>query len=284
MFTLDSIMDEFMELLVKFSVWDFFDIVIIAYICYKMLIYIKDTRAEQLLKGIIALLVLTEASSIFKLHTIHWILVKILEVGFILPFIIFQPELRAGLEHIGRNKWLSFMGSSNLDKSEAEVKHICSQIVEESYELASKRIGALLVIEGETKLNEIVITGTKIDSYISKQLLGNIFIPNTPLHDGAVIIRDLRIEAAACFLPLTDKLNLSKELGTRHRAGIGISEVSDCLTIIVSEETGGVSIASSGKIYRDVPQERLQNILLNFYMTKKIREEKSMLKGIFKKF
>lgn len=268
MLSINLVINNIMQILTKISINDIIDILIISYIFYKMLLFIKDTRAEQLLKGVLFLLIATQLSGLFKLHTLYWVLVKILEVGFILPFIIFQPELRAGLEHIGRNTSFRKLGVNSDAESEKALDKFVGEILDSTYDLASKRIGALLVLEGKTKIKEIVETGIKIDGEVTKQLLGNIFIPNTPLHDGAVVIRDTKIKSAACFLPLTQRKDLSSELGTRHRAGIGVSEISDCLTLIVSEETGGVSIARSGKIYRDVTRERLYNILKNFYKTK----------------
>ena len=254
-----SFVGEFLDMIYQMGINDILDIAIVTYLFYKIFMFIKDTRAEQVLKGLLILLVATGASKIFKLHTIYWLLVKSLEVGFILPFIIFQPELRAGLEHIGRTKLKIFQKQSGV--SEEKFNHVIDEIVEALYSLARQKIGALIVMERETKLNDIINTGTILDSEISRQLLVNIFIPNTPLHDGAVVVRESKIKAAACFLPLTQSKDLSKDLGTRHRAGVGVSEVSDCLTLIVSEETGGVSIAKSGKLYRDITKERMKSIL-----------------------
>lgn len=268
MWSISTALGGFIRIISKVSVNDVVDILIVAYFVYKILMFIKDTRAEQLFKGVIILLVATQVSEILKLHVLYWILVKVLEVGFILPFIIFQPELRAGLEHLGRNTSIKNIGSQNNSKHEVQVEKMIKEIIDSLYDLAGKKIGALVVLEGKTKINEIIETGTKIDGEITKQLLCNIFIPNTPLHDGALIVRDTKIMAAACFLPLTQRKDLSKELGTRHRAAIGISEISDSLTIVVSEETGSVSITRSGKIYRDVSRERLTNILRNFYRKK----------------
>ena len=282
MWSICLVMNKFFQIISKVSVNDIIDILIVAYIFYKILMFIKDTRAEQLFKGVIILLVATQLSGILKLHTLYWILVKILEVGFILPFIIFQPELRAGLEHIGRNTSIKKLGSQSKTGEEDENKVIINEMLDAIYDLSKRRVGALIVLEGETKLNEIVETGTRIDGDITMQLLCNIFVPNTPLHDGAVVIRDKKIKSAACFLPLTQRKDLSKELGTRHRAGIGVSEISDCLTLIVSEETGGVSIARMGKIYRNVSRERLFNILNNFYK-KKSETESGFFSEFFKK-
>jgi TIGR00159 family protein len=279
----DLIFNKFFQLIYRISINDVVDILIVAYLFYKILRFIKDTRAEQLFKGVIILLVATQVSGMLKLHTLYWILVKILEAGFILPFIIFQPELRAGLEHLGRNTNLFRFGTQAKSAYELNVEKVISEMLGAVYDMAGRKIGALLVLEGKTKLNEIVETGTEIDAKITKQILCNIFIPNTPLHDGAVIIRDGKIKSAACFLPLTQRKDLSKDLGTRHRAGIGISEISDSLILIVSEETGHVSIARSGKIYRDVSKERLANILKNFYKNNSEEKGLGLVKDFFNK-
>lgn len=283
MLSFDLIFNKFFQLIYRISINDVVDILIVAYLFYKILRFIKDTRAEQLFKGVIILLVATQVSGMLKLHTLYWILVKILEAGFILPFIIFQPELRAGLEHLGRNTNLYRFGTQAKSAYELNVEKVISEMLGAVYDMAGRKIGALLVLEGKTKLNEIVETGTEIDAKITKQILCNIFIPNTPLHDGAVIIRDGKIKSAACFLPLTQRKDLSKDLGTRHRAGIGISEISDSLILIVSEETGHVSIARSGKIYRDVSKERLANILKNFYKNNSEEKGLGLVKDIFNK-
>ena len=283
MLSFDLIFNKFFQLIYRISINDVVDILIVAYLFYKILRFIKDTRAEQLFKGVIILLVATQVSGMLKLHTLYWILVKILEAGFILPFIIFQPELRAGLEHLGRNTNLYRFGTQAKSAYELNVETVISEMLGAVYDMAGRKIGALLVLEGKTKLNEIVETGTEIDAKITKQILCNIFIPNTPLHDGAVIIRDGKIKSAACFLPLTQRKDLSKDLGTRHRAGIGISEISDSLILIVSEETGHVSIARSGKIYRDVSKERLANILKNFYKNNSEEKGLGLVKDFFNK-
>ena len=281
MWSISIALNKISQIALKISIDDAIDMLIIAYIFYKMLMFIKDTRAEQLFKGVIMLLVATQLSGMLKLHTLYWILVKILEVGFILPFIIFQPELRAGLEHIGRNTSIIKFGGHGDSDIDKDQDLVIAEMVDALYDLASRKIGALVVLEGKTKINEIVDTGTKIEGRVTKQLLCNIFIPNTPLHDGAVVVRDKKIKSAACILPLTQRKDISKELGTRHRAAIGVSEMSDCLTLVVSEETGSVSITRSGKIYRDVTRERLTNILKNFYKTKS--ENTNIFKELMKK-
>ena len=280
MLDINSFFSEFLDMIFRININDVVDILIVTYIFYKVFMFIKDTRAEQVLKGIVLLFVITQISKIFKLHTLYWILIKTLDLGFIAALIIFQPELRAGLEYIGRTKF-SFFSKNNISVSEEKLNKTIEEIIEALYSLSRQKIGALIILERHTKIGDIINTGTSIDGEVSRQLLINIFIPNTPLHDGAVVIRDSEIKAAACFLPLTQSKDLSKELGTRHRAAIGVSEVSDCISLIVSEETGDVSIAKSGKIYRKISKERMTNILRS--NLKVTSEEKSFFKGgIFK--
>lgn len=280
MLDINSFFSEFLDMIFRININDVVDILIVTYIFYKVFMFIKDTRAEQVLKGIVLLFVITQISKIFKLHTLYWILIKTLDLGFIAALIIFQPELRAGLEYIGRTKF-SFFSKNNISVSEEKLNKTIEEIIEALYSLSRQKIGALIILERHTKIGDIINTGTSIDGEVSRQLLINIFIPNTPLHDGAVVIRDSEIKAAACFLPLTQSKDLSKELGTRHRAAIGVSEVSDCISLIVSEETGDVSIAKAGKIYRKISKERMTNILRsNLKITP---QEKSFFKGgIFK--
>lgn len=275
MLDINSFLDGIFSNLYRITINDIIDIAIVAYIFYKIFMFIKDTRAEQVFKGIILLLLATSLSEAFKLHTLNWILIRTLDLGFIAAIIIFQPELRAGLEHIGRTNFNIFLKSNNvLDEN---LNTTIEEIVEALYSLSRQKIGALIIMERQTKIGEIINTGTIVDGEVSRQLLINIFIPNTPLHDGAVVIRESKIKAAACFLPLTESKDLSKDLGTRHRAAIGVSEVSDCISLIVSEETGDVSIAKSGKLYRNVSRERMTNILKNNLRV--ITDEKSFFKG-----
>ena len=276
MLDINSFFSGFLDIIFRININDIVDILIIAYIFYKIFMFIKDTRAEQVLKGIVLLFVATQISKIFKLHTLYWLLIKALDLGFIAALIIFQPELRAGLEHIGRTKF-NFFQKNNVSVSEEKFNRTVEEIVEALYSLSRQKIGALIILERNTKIGDIINTGTSIDGEVSRQLLINIFIPNTPLHDGAVVIRESQIKAAACFLPLTQSKDLSKELGTRHRAAIGVSEVSDCISLIVSEETGDVSIAKSGKIYRKISKDRMINILRS--NLKINTQEKSFFKG-----
>lgn len=278
---INSFLNGFIDIILRMSIYDVVDILIVAYIFYKIFMFIKDTRAEQVFKGIVVLLLATQLSSVFKLHTLYWILVNALNVGVIAVCIIFQPELRAGFEHLGRANF-NLLGKSGENAENKKLDKTIDEIVETLYSLSRQKIGALIILERETKISDIIGTGTIIDGDVSRQLLINIFIPNTPLHDGAVVIRDSKVKAAACFLPLSQSKDLTKDLGTRHRAGVGISEVSDCITLIVSEETGEVSIAKSGKLYRDIAKERMANILKK-NLNKTTAEDKSFFKGgIFK--
>ena len=278
---LNNFFNGFISIILRMSIYDVVDITIVAYIFYKIFMFIKDTRAEQVFKGIVILLLATQISDLFKLHTLYWILVNAIEVGVIAVCIIFQPELRAGFEHLGRTNF-NLLSKSGENAENKKLEKTIDEIVETLYSLSRQRIGALIILERETKISDIISTGTIIDGDVSRQLLINIFIPNTPLHDGAVVIRDNKVKAAACFLPLSQSKDLTKDLGTRHRAGVGISEVSDCITLIVSEETGEVSIAKSGKLYRDIAKERMANILKK-NLNKTTSEDKSFFKGgIFK--
>ena len=274
---INSFLNGFIDIILRMNIYDVVDILIVAYIFYKIFMFIKDTRAEQVFKGIVVLLLATQLSAVFKLHTLYWILKNALNLGVIAVCIIFQPELRAGFEHLGRTNF-NLLSKSGENAENKKLEKTIDEIVETLYSLSRQRIGALIILERETKISDIISTGTIIDGDVSRQLLINIFIPNTPLHDGAVVIRDNKVKAAACFLPLSQ----SKDLGTRHRAGVGISEVSDCITLIVSEETGEVSIAKSGKLYRDIAKERMANILKK-NLNKTTSEDKSFFKGgIFK--
>jgi len=246
---------------------DVIDIIIVAVVFYKVFTLIRETRAEQLIKGIFAIFVFEKISGEgwLELYTINWILKNTMTVGVIAILIVFQPELRRGLEYIGRSR---FFTKSFLEIKGESLSKTVDEIVEACASLSRQRIGALIVLERETGLNEVAETGTIINGLVSSNLLINIFIPNTPLHDGAVIIKEDKIKAAACFLPLTDNMNVSKELGTRHRAALGISERSDSLSIVVSEETGSISIAEKGTLARHLDIKTLRQILIDMYKPK----------------
>lgn len=265
-------MDTIMSFIDKSKAWlsipdirliDWIEILIIAYLVYHIIIWVKDTRAWMLLKGIVVILIFSLVASLFNLSVILWILSNTINVGIIAIIIVFQPELRRALEQLGRkNLVMSIITfDEQKEKNERYSEKTVSEIVRATFELAKTKTGALMVLEQEILLTEYVRTGIIMDSIVSSQLLVNIFEHNTPLHDGAIILRGDRIVAATCYLPLSDNLDLSKDLGTRHRAGVGISEVSDSITIIVSEETGRVSLAIGGNIHRDIDAERLRSAL-----------------------
>lgn len=263
------------ELFINIRIRDIIDIAIVAFAFYKLFMLIRETRAEQLIKGIIVLLVATKISEWLQLFTINWILEKTMTVGVIALLIVFQPELRRALEYIGRSRFLT---KTIVEIEDENIRNIINEILEAVASLSRQKIGALIVIERTTGLNEVAETGTLINGKVSSGLLINIFIPNTPLHDGAVIIKDDTVKAAGCFLPLTENMNLSKDLGTRHRAALGITEKSDALAIIVSEETGVISIADNGKLSRYVDIKTLEKILEDIYITNEMR------RGLFVKW
>lgn len=245
---------------------DILDILIVAFLVYKILGFIRETRAEQLAKGVLVFFLATFGSYVFHLYTLHYILSNVLQVGLIALVVIFQPELRRALEQLGRSKITTVF--SQVDKEEA--KQMISEFVRAIESMAASRTGALIVIEREILLNDIVETGTVIDAAVSEQMIGNIFYEGSPLHDGALIVRGDRLLAAGCVLPLTQNKELGKELGTRHRAGIGITENSDALTLIVSEETGVISIAKEGKLTRFLDIKAVEKMLLNIYLEKEV--------------
>ena len=251
---------------------DVLDIAIVAFLVYKVLGFIRETRAEQLAKGLVVLVICTLLSDFLKLYTLHWLLSGVVSVGLIAIVVIFQPELRRALEHLGRSRFANIM--SDIDKEEA--KRMVTEIVRAVESMSASRTGALMVIEKEITLNDIVETGTVIDAYISAEMIGNIFYEGAPLHDGALILRGDRLYAAGCVLPLTQNKELSKELGTRHRAGIGITENSDALVIIVSEETGVISLAQNGELTRFLEGKKTEKTLLDLYLQE---DSKSPLTG-----
>ncbi|HOB19424.1 MAG TPA: diadenylate cyclase CdaA [Candidatus Atribacteria bacterium] len=242
------------------------DIAIVAYVLYRLMLLIRETRAEQVLKGLAILLMATKLSEILQFYTIYWILKNTVTVGVIALLIVFQPELRRALEQIGRGQLFDKSLFINDDKDSSVIINEISKAV---LNMAKANIGALIVIERKTGLNDYLETGVRLDAELSGPLLENIFVPNTPLHDGAVIIRGSRIAAAGCFLPLTENPNLSKQLGTRHRAALGISENSDAVAIVVSEETGIISMANNGKLTRYLDSKGLKDMLQKVYVREK---------------
>lgn len=242
---------------------DVIEIIIIAVVLYNILVWIMNTKAWALLKGIVVVALFAVVAYILNLKTILWIAGKTISVGVIALVIIFQPELRRALEQLGRKKIVAGLLNfgDNKGKDERFSDKTASEIVKAAFEMGAVRTGALIVVEQDMVLEEYVKTGILVDGFVTSQLLINIFEHNTPLHDGAVIIRGNRIISATCYLPLSDNVGLSKALGTRHRAGVGISEATDSLTIIVSEETGKVSVAVGGELIHDIDEESLRSKL-----------------------
>ena len=240
---------------------DVVEILIISFLFYHILLWIKSTRAWNLFKGIMVVLLFVIVAAFFQMSTILWIAENTFNVGLIALVIIFQPELRKALENLGDRNIITKLFNINKADTKKFSDHTIDELIKAVYAMGKVKTGALIVIEDEILLNEYIRTGIDVDAIVSSQLLINIFEKNTPLHDGAIIMRGDRIVSATCYLPLSDSLGLSKELGTRHRAAVGISEASDSLTIIVSEETGNVSIALRGQIYRNVDADFLKEKL-----------------------
>lgn len=258
------IRDYLVKLYIPRITWtDIIEIVIIAFVIYNVMVWIKNTKAWVLLKGIIIVVIFALIAYILNLKTILWIAGKTISVGIIALVIIFQPELRRALEQLGRKKILFglFRFNDGREKGERFSSKTAEEIVRACFDMGAAYTGALIVIEQDMVLDEYEKTGITVDGLVTSQLLINIFEHNTPLHDGAVIIRGDRVVAATCYLPLSDNNNLNKALGTRHRAGVGISEVTDSMTIIVSEETGKVSVAVGGELIHDIDADSLRNKL-----------------------
>lgn len=264
------------------KITDIIDVIIIATLVYQCVRFVRETRAELLVKGIVLVLILLQLSRWFNLHTLQYILQNIFQLGFFALLIVFQPELRRGLEKIGRSnagKFLSF--NDDGDVLTNTIDTVCAAVGD----MSRTKTGALICMQRTTKLGDIIRTGTPLNAEISYELLVNIFVPNTPLHDGAVIIADNKITAAACFLPLTPNNDLSKELGTRHRAAIGLSENSDAAVIVVSEETGKISIALDGDLTRNLTVDTLKMALKKILDSEKTSksDKGSIFNTIFKK-
>lgn len=253
----------FQNVFVGFRLIDVLDIIIVAYLVYKILGFIQETRAQQLVRGLVVLGIVFFLSDFLKLYLLNWLLRNFVTMGLFALIVLFQPELRRGLEQLGRRNIVSGQFRS-LNKENAI--EVVKEIVAAVDDFSATRTGALIVFERETMLNDIIETGTIVDARISVRLLGNLFYEGSPLHDGAVIIRGDRIHAASCVLPLTEKKNIGRNLGTRHRAGLGVSEVSDALVIVVSEETGVISVAEDGNFRRFMDLKSVEKILLGVYM------------------
>ena len=260
-------------LFMTMRLWDVLDILVVAFFLYRIYILIRDTRATALLKGLVFLGLFTVLAGWLQLHVVSWILDKLMTVLIVALPVVFQPELRRALEQIGRGKF--YVCSSMMN--EIEWDHVIDDVVDAAMVMSANKIGALIVFERSVGLDDRIDTGIRIEGLVSKELLGNIFIVNTPLHDGAVIIRENRVMAAGCLLPLTRDHSLSSELGTRHRAAIGMSEQADCVVVVVSEETGIVSYTYGGHIYRGQDAECFRNILRNYLMQGKPKNVSALL-------
>lgn len=246
----------------KITIKNFIEIAIITIVVYEMLVWIKNTRAWTLLKGILFICAFVLMAAILELDTILWLLEKISYIAVTAILIIFQPELRKALEQLGsKNVLIGLFSIDNMKINEDFNEKTINELVRACFEMGKVKTGALMVIERETPLNEIERTGIEVDGIVTSQLLINIFEHNTPLHDGAVVIRGNRVAAATCYLPLSDNREISKELGTRHRAAVGVSEATDSITLVVSEETGRVSMASGGRLRRISDGDQLKSLL-----------------------
>ncbi|MFP3121431.1 diadenylate cyclase CdaA [Ectobacillus funiculus] len=249
------------------------DISLVWFVIYKLILVIRGTKAVQLLKGITVIILVSILSYYLELNTLYWMMKQTLPWGFLAVIIIFQPELRRALEQLGRGS--IFSRSSHQVETEQEV--FLEAVVKATEYMAKRRIGALISIERETGMSDYIETGILMDAHVSSELLINIFIPNTPLHDGAVIIHNDKIKAAACYLPLSESPFISKELGTRHRAALGISEVTDSVTVVVSEETGNISLTKNGELHRDLKPAQLQEMLTKELTTGSIKTSSASL-------
>ena len=249
----------------RLGIIEILDILIVAIIIYELLLLTRHTRGSALLKGLFLLLVMVMLSNILGLTSLNWLMMAILQNGALVLVILFQPELRKMLERMGRSRLISKSNRKTLDD---ERETIINEIVQTVVDLSRRRVGALIVFERKTGLQDVIETGTLLNAEISAPLLENIFEPNTPLHDGAVVIREDQIMAAACILPLAEASGVSRELGTRHRAAVGISENTDAAVIVVSEETGIVSLATDGSLKRPFSIDELKEFLNGFYRSR----------------
>ncbi|MBQ2840803.1 MAG: diadenylate cyclase CdaA [Oscillospiraceae bacterium] len=265
--------------LTLFGIWDAVDILIVAYIVYKLIAFSRRTNAGQVIKGIVLLLLIAQVSSLLGLNLLNYLLVNTMQLGLLALVVLFQPELRKAFERFGVKLFSQFSFDRTEDVSELE--HAILQTVDACKNLSWSRTGALIVFERELLLDNIIRTGTALDSKVTSELLKNIFYPKAPLHDGALIIQKGRIAAAGCMLPLSGNTSLSKQLGMRHRAGVGMSENSDAVVVVVSEETGSVSVAIGGMLKRHLAPETLEKLLRNELMPK---SEESKRNNVFTYF
>lgn len=269
----------------SFGFFDFVDILVVAYLIYQVICLLRDTRALQLAKGLAMLGGIYMIASLSHMRSLSFLLKNLFQVGAVAVFVMFQPELRRSLEQVGRarfSKLQIFSSNNDTDTANARWRTIIDAIGEASSYLSKRRIGALIVLERQTPLGEIIKTGTVVDSKPSAEIFGSLFFPNSPLHDGAVVVRDGRLIAAGCYLPLSDNFTISKEMGTRHRAALGMSENSDAVIVVVSEETGVITVAEGGKLRRGFTEEQLVKELSARFIIEKNDEKIERLPNLFK--
>lgn len=253
---------------------DLIDILLLTIIIYELLVNVRQTRVSQMLKGILILLAATWLSDILGMRTIHALLAWMINAGPVLLIVLFQSEIRRILEELGNN---SVFDSSALSMREGNTELIIDEMILALEHMARRKVGALIVVENKIHLNDVIATGTRVDGIISQPLIENIFEPNTPLHDGAVVVRGDRVVAAACLLRLSDTTGVGRDLGTRHRAGLGVSEISDATVFIVSEETGIISMAEGGRLVRHLDEASLRQVLHGLYDTNQERDLRASL-------
>ena len=266
----NEFLDHILNVIRTIQFKDYIDILVVAYLIYHVLRFIKQTRAGHLLRGLIALLVLILVSQWLNLSAVGYLMNNILQLSFITIIIVFQPELRSLLEKLGRfdiTNMLPFSKGNDIETTRinAGINSICDCCSD----LSNRGIGGLIVLEKTTRLGDVEATGTPLNSELNSQMLVTIFFPNTPLHDGAVFIRDFKIVSAGCLLPLSQRLEISKALGTRHRAAVGLSEISDAIVVVVSEETGKISYAQNGEIHIGITALELKNVLSNNFISER---------------
>ncbi len=282
---MDNLIYDIRGILNSFGISDFLDIVVVAYLMYHAIRLVRETRAIQLVKGLGVLVGVYAVATFAGMRSLSFLIRYVFQYGALALLIVFQPELRRSLEQVGRTRFSSlqlFGGNVDTDDVNSRWRRAINDIGDAATFLSKRRIGALIVLERQSMLGEIIKTGTVIDAAPSAELLGNIFFPNSPLHDGALIIRGGRLVAAGCYLPLSDNFTISKEMGTRHRAGLGMSESSDAIVVIVSEETGVITVAKNGKLLRGFTGEQLVKELEGIFIVEKREEKGDRLPPFFK--
>ena len=282
---MDNLIYDIQGILNSFGISDFLDIVVVAYLMYQAIRLVRETRAIQLVKGLAVLVGVYAVATFAGMRSLSFLIRYVFQYGALALLIVFQPELRRSLEQVGRTRFSSlqlFGGNVDVDDVNSRWRRAIGAIGEAATFLSKRRIGALIVLERQSLLGEIIKTGTVIDATPSAELLGNIFFPNSPLHDGALIIRGGRLVAAGCYLPLSDNFTISKEMGTRHRAGLGMSESSDAIVVIISEETGVITVAKHGKLLRGFTGEQLIKELEGAFIVEKREEKGDRMPPFFK--